>query len=1851
MSDPTPQDPGRPAREFSAAAAQAARPSDDWIRALATGQPQGGPALPPAQLDTGAPAEAPIAGPSVSIPAATQPIKTDATAIPTMTVTAPNPNQPLGLAIDDASRQPGVGGFFRGLLDAAHAGAAQSLRDLQASGEAVAGRAPAPEQQQPGFAQPLAWGDLLHPETALDKAVYQVAHGAPVLAGGALGAMAGGALTAETGPGAAIGSLAGGALGAGAVSSAQSLGPYFAAALRAPGATSDTAFATALKQAGQDGAFTAAGWALFGFKPFAGAVKNLLLQAFGVQPAAAVAEKAVQNVEAGQPVTQDLGAGVPSAVVQTVLPALAHAGAGRALEAAGMTPGSGGAAAPAEAATAAAEGGVTPGAAAAKASGLETLNPASIKVDAQRFQFKSGGDEAGVTDRLQGVKTWDPRLAGTVMVWRDDAGQDWIADGHQRLGLAQRMVSQGQDVPGINAFVLNSADGISAEQARTIAAAKNIAEGTGTSIDAAKVIRDAAQNGTPLPELPPRSALVRDGTALAKLSPQAFGMAVNEVVPPNQAAIVGRLVSDGPQQVEALRVLSTLKPENLRQTESVVRDMLATGTEPGVQHSLFGAEDFASSIVLERAKIIDEATRQLGRDRRTFGVLVNRSDEIASAGNQLAGEANQQRLSTDEQASQLLQTLATTRGPVSDELSAIARDFKSGTISRADAGRRFLRTIRRAIEEGLDTGPASGGAGPGDAAGTGGGAGAGEAGAGEQLGVKPPPAAGDLIGNGDLWRLSPEQLEAMLAEQQLSDHDKIVQALGSEEAAREYQRLDRARNDVWNTKRADQAQADLERRFGQLTPEQERLIYGHVGEPSADDIRQVLEAHGARFPDHPETAAYEAAAAIRKVRPEELAAVPQGSASGAAQAAYVRLMNAIEDLKAAGVSGADLPNQIAKSLVTVGGWKPEDAAEIVRDFMQRAQPQQSAAASKPAAIAAPQPTEPPAGTAATDHPVGYDGLFGPESDLGKPHTPPPGLSIDGDALDRLEATPELQERARRFLNGETDQNPVQASLESLTRSPDIDAEVKRLATFVPRDGVKSDDVLRTAAYTLQMDVTEAAAALRGRLPTDQQVGAFAMMMNSAAREAYDAAQTAVQSGAQEDWTKAIRATVLMQRLLGEWTQAGTEQGRAFRARQLAWDARADITQQVQDVINFVGQANVEELVRKIGALDDPAKVPPFMRTLRWMGGRDGLLYGWYNMLLSNPTTFVKKGISDGTMAAFNLAARYAAEKSSDSVAPGEGGELLAGYIGATGDALRAAWKAMQAGHSQFASEHTMLDGLSTNSRLSLLAAGMEPAPDEGPTLRGWQYLRAFLPTSLIGGMDDFAKVMNYRAELRAGAWRKAWQEGLTGDAQIARQTELLDVVPPDLHEQAMEGALRNTFQEPLQGLSQHMKDFADWTVRLHGTGLELPLGRMLLPFVRTPANIIRTAANWTPLPLAFEGTQVRADLAAGGARRALRLAQTGLGSGIAMIGAGLAWSGQMTGAGPSQPDLRRAWLNAGYQPYSIRIGDNWYGYRKIEPVGVLWGAIADTADLVRYANQEDALHAVTSLVFGVGNAILSASYLEGISGFIDALNNPSTEAPRYLVGQTTSMFIPQGVSAVERATDEWRRAHYAFLDTIRSKIPGAAEGLPAARDSWGDPIPQRDAFLPGLTGTGAARLLSPVSFAPADNADPIKKWIWEHRASFPNFDNGKLGFYSFAPVQSFTSPDGSASAQVPLTAAQLDRLKELAGNGLKDPRSGLGLKDYLNRLVQGTSPDKATQSMWDRSTDEARAVIVHRAFDRARAAAKQVLLQQNPDLQEQVMAQWQARRAKLAPPGSAASAPAGTAPPSTQRMPVLEGTR
>jgi predicted ABC-type ATPase len=331
---------------------------------------------------------------------------------------------------------------------------------------------------------------------------------------------------------------------------------------------------------------------------------------------------------------------------------------------------------------------------------LYEVDPREVEVDAKTFQFKEGGDVEGVTDALTGVTRWDPELANTVMIWERADGKRFIADGHQRLALAKRAIADGQNPNEVKlqAMIYREAEGFTPEMVRGKAAYRNISMGTGSVLDAAKMIRESKGRGMEgLPILPPRGRLTQAAEGLARLDDEAFQMVVNGIGDPRHAAIVGRLIDDPQAQRAAISELAKAEPGNLNQAELIVHDMNRAGFVHTETVDLFGGQEMAETLFKERAQVIDAVMKGLRKDRGLFRTLEARSSTITEAGNVLDRAGNIQRLSEDERTLQVLTALANSKGPVSEAINQAARKVKEGATPGSTAG-SLLESVKRASD-------------------------------------------------------------------------------------------------------------------------------------------------------------------------------------------------------------------------------------------------------------------------------------------------------------------------------------------------------------------------------------------------------------------------------------------------------------------------------------------------------------------------------------------------------------------------------------------------------------------------------------------------------------------------------------------------------------------------------------------------------------------------------------------------------------------------------------------------------------------------------------------------------------------------------------------------------------------------------------------------------------------------------------------------------------------------------------------------------------------------------------------------------------------------------------------------
>lgn len=328
---------------------------------------------------------------------------------------------------------------------------------------------------------------------------------------------------------------------------------------------------------------------------------------------------------------------------------------------------------------------------------ISQMSARDLLVDAERFQFKSGGDTEGVTERLRGVKTWNPAFSGTVMVWQDMKGTNYVADGHQRIGLARRLIGEGNyDDIKVGVTVYKETEGYTADRVRTIAAAKNIAEGSGTAVDAADIMRLRPDD---LPELPPQSALVRHARELAKLQEDVFRLAAAGKIREDFAAVIGRLEPDQKNHLALADLIIKTEPETVFQAEQIVRQAREIGFASETQMGLFGEEVLTTSLFKERSKILERSLRLLREDARTFKTLTRQAETISAYGNVLNETANAQQLNSVDTVLTMITKLANSKGEISDALNAAAREYaRTGKLGQE--AQRFVSEIRRFADGG-----------------------------------------------------------------------------------------------------------------------------------------------------------------------------------------------------------------------------------------------------------------------------------------------------------------------------------------------------------------------------------------------------------------------------------------------------------------------------------------------------------------------------------------------------------------------------------------------------------------------------------------------------------------------------------------------------------------------------------------------------------------------------------------------------------------------------------------------------------------------------------------------------------------------------------------------------------------------------------------------------------------------------------------------------------------------------------------------------------------------------------------------------------------------------------------------
>lgn len=403
-------------------------------------------------------------------------------------------------------------------------------------------------------------------------------------------------------------------------------------------------------------------------------------------------------------------------------------------------------------------------------------------------------------------------------------------------------------------------------------------------------------------------------------------------------------------------------------------------------------------------------------------------------------------------------------------------------------------------------------------------------------------------------------------------------------------------------------------------------------------------------------------------------------------------------------------------------------------------------------------------------------------------------------------------------------------------------------------------------------------------------------------------------------------------------------------------------------------------------------------------------------------------------------------------------------------------------------------------------------------------------------VDELFKSMHYHMELYSQAFRAGRTQNLEGEdlAKFIKQT--VDEPPKDFHVNSIDAARYGTFQQDLgQGMRYVQKGIN-----------EIPFARFVVPFMRTPVNIVKYWGERTP-GLNLLSQRWRAEFKAGGARRDLALGK--LSTGIAYYTIASMWvlQGKLRGGG--EKGMGQTERLVGAQDYSLEIGGKQYSFNRFDPFGMFLGVTADLAAILPRIGQGEGNELLAAFITAMSKNVTSKTYLEGLSNLVEVMSDPERYAADE-INRFFGSFIPNFVNQFNRGViDNSIYEIWSALDAVKARIPGLSKTLPPSRNLFAQP----QKFPAGV----GPDMVSPLYEKEMDK-DPVKQEIW--RLQIP-----------------LTMPAKSIE-KVDLTADEWDQYVVLAGDKWKPDSGqfkGLNLHDALAKMMKSREYKNATDGTDD----------------------------------------------------------------------------
>lgn len=263
------------------------------------------------------------------------------------------------------------------------------------------------------------------------------------------------------------------------------------------------------------------------------------------------------------------------------------------------------------------------------------------------------------------------------------------------------------------------------------------------------------------------------------------------------------------------------------------------------------------------------------------------------------------------------------------------------------------------------------------------------------------------------------------------------------------------------------------------------------------------------------------------------------------------------------------------------------------------------------------------------------------------------------------------------------------------------------------------------------------------------------------------------------------------------------------------------------------------------------------------------------------------------------------------------------------------------------------------------------------------------------------------------------------------------------------------------------------------------------------------------------------------------------------------------------PSVRATREAQGIPPMSIKIGNKWVSYDKVEPLSTVLGTVADgfeSWNKLKREGKDAELGDMAKVVFQtVGQNVFNKTFTEQLGNMMMALQQPERYGNAFT--QILNPLVPSVVAQAAKYQDPMKRdvkgenLVETLTNPLRARIPGLREQLPQAYDMLGNPV---EAATTTSGVAKAADIFGGIKTRPTEQT-PQQELLTNPYITVGKLDR-KVQGVELNPKQysEMTKQAGDLVNDV-IT----DLSKDVEFRSLSKPLQGIAIKNAVNRARTG----------------------------------------------------------------------------------------